>query len=360
MGRGRVDGYKSQLTPFALPGAACAARCASCLVLNNKSEEPFHVCTNLALIPGTNQPQSGPALRAPRLSALCPVLGSSTCISPASGGRGKRETAAMAATPPASAGHPYPLPKMLTHPSSTPPQLITQGAEGRLYRTTYLLPDLPCALKHRPPKPYRHPVLDARLTRQRILAEARILQRCRRNGVRVPAVYAVDESTGCMMMEWIEGQPVRARLVAWLGQRTGADPAAVESDPELLGLLGRVGSAVGEIHRLGIVHGDLTTSNMMLRPWAEGVAGGHTEERGLLDGEVVVIDFGLASQSVADEDRAVDLYVLERAFASTHPRAEHLFDEVLQAYKTTFKQGGPVLKRLEDVRMRGRKRSMLG
>ncbi|KLU88488.1 serine/threonine-protein kinase BUD32, partial [Magnaporthiopsis poae ATCC 64411] len=80
-----------------------------------------------------------------------------------------------------SADHPFPLPPILTHPSSAAPTLITQGAEGRLYKTAYLRPDLPCALKHRPSKPYRHPLLDARLTRQRILAEARILARCRRD-----------------------------------------------------------------------------------------------------------------------------------------------------------------------------------
>jgi len=79
-----------------------------------------------------------------------------------------------------------------------------------------------------------------------------------------------------------------------------------------------------------------------------------------LDGEIVIIDFGLASQSTADEDRAVDLYVLERAFGSTHPRAEGLFKEVLNAYGTSYKGAQVVLRKLEDVRMRGRKRSMLG
>ena len=73
----------------------------------------------------------------------------------------------MSEPPADDAGYQFPLPKLLTYPSSTPPRLITQGAEGRVYRTTYLVPDLPCALKHRPSKPYRHPTLDARLTRQR-------------------------------------------------------------------------------------------------------------------------------------------------------------------------------------------------
>lgn len=79
-----------------------------------------------------------------------------------------------------------------------------------------------------------------------------------------------------------------------------------------------------------------------------------------LEGEIVLIDFGLSAQSVQDEDKAVDLYVLERAFGSTHPEAEGLFREVLRAYGESYKGAGVVLKKLEEVRMRGRKRSMLG
>lgn len=77
-------------------------------------------------------------------------------------------------------------------------------------------------------------------------------------------------------------------------------------------------------------------------------------------GEVVLIDFGLAAQSIQDEDKAVDLYVLERAFGSTHPEAEDEFKEVLRAYGESYKGAKVVLKRLEEVRMRGRKRSMIG
>ncbi|CAD6442620.1 b815619f-e127-4066-a952-a8070e7d2c63-CDS [Sclerotinia trifoliorum] len=108
------------------------------------------------------------------------------------------------------------LPHLFTYPSSTPPSLITQGAEALLYKTTYLIPTLTCALKWRPSKPYRHPILDQRLTKARILAEARVLVKCRREGVVVPAVYAVDEGKGCLMVEWIEGEVVRVRLNEWL------------------------------------------------------------------------------------------------------------------------------------------------
>ncbi|KAJ2904214.1 kinase-like domain-containing protein [Zalerion maritima] len=253
----------------------------------------------------------------------------------------------------------YPLPAILTYPASAPPHLVAQGAEGRVYKTTYLVPDLQCAFKYRPPKPYRHPILDQRLTRQRILAEARVLVKCRQEGVPVPAVYGLDENVGWLAMEWIEGEPVRAKLNQWLSSRAGED---VESNQKLIDLMVKVGDVVGLLHKHGIVHGDLTTSNLMLRPSSKmGASEVKSDTDTLLDGDIAVIDFGLASQATQVEDRAVDLYVLERAFASTHPRAESLFDQwLLSGYKSSFKQAPVVLKRLEEVRMRGRKRSMLG
>ncbi|KAK3941253.1 EKC/KEOPS complex subunit BUD32 [Diplogelasinospora grovesii] len=263
----------------------------------------------------------------------------------------------------------FPPPQILTYPASSAPVLIAQGAEGRLYKTTYLLPDQPCALKYRPSKPYRHPILDARLTRARILAEARVLQRCRREGVPVPAVYATNEKAGWLMMEWVDGAPVRQRINEWLGARPDTEAAQVEAQSAdqtpLISLMQRIGSAIGRLHRTGVVHGDLTTSNMILQRPKEHQHNGHTGEGAMekgkaLEGHVVLIDFGLATQSSSEEDRAVDLYVLERAFGSTHPRAEELFEQVLQSYKETFKQAPAVLRKLEDVRMRGRKRSMLG
>ncbi|KAK3309177.1 kinase-like domain-containing protein [Chaetomium strumarium] len=264
----------------------------------------------------------------------------------------------------ATADAQFPPPKVLTYPASAPPSLVTQGAEGRLYKTTHLLPDRPCALKYRPPKPYRHPVLDARLTKARISSEAKVLERCWREGVPVPAVYAMDPAAGWMMMEWIDGIPVRAAINEWLGERPTEEDEPVEvDDAPLVDLMKRIGTAVGALHRTGVVHGDLTTSNMMLRPQEDSQANGRTGGEGkakVLEGDVVLIDFGLATQSMSDEDRAVDLYVLERAFASTHPRAERLFAAVLGSYKDTFKKAASVLVKLEDVRMRGRKRSMLG
>jgi TP53 regulating kinase-like protein len=276
-------------------------------------------------------------------------------------------TSTVSATPTSSTVLPAPFNNPTT---ATSLELITQGAEALLYRTTFLTPSTSIALKHRPRKSYRHPTLDARLTKQRILAEARVLVRCRREGVRVPAVMAMDWEAGWLGMEWIPGRTVRACLDGVLkGCETVEE---VEAKQGVWGLMGKVGRAVGRMHEVGVVHGDLTTSNLMLRE--EEVASTPTpastearpevevksspEEN--LNGEIVIIDFGLAVQTVQDEDRAVDLYVLERAFGSTHPQAEGLFKEVLKVYGESFKGAKTVLRRLDDVRLRGRKKSMIG
>ncbi|MCJ1390568.1 serine/threonine-protein kinase bud32 [Xylographa bjoerkii] len=267
-----------------------------------------------------------------------------------------------------------------------PPRLVAQGAEAILYRTDFLTSAHPCALKYRPSKPWRHPTLDVRLTKHRILSEARTLVRCRREGVSVPGVLSLDweggevggetgrRSGGWMMMEWIDGDTVKYALNRWLKERSASfkdeteqlDTPKAQFEEEAVELMKKIGNAVGRMHEIGVVHGDLTTSNLMLRNTKSHVALENRDSRpaavtnASLDGDVVLIDFGLATQSVQDEDKAVDLYVLERAFGSTHPTVEMLFDDVLKAYCLSYKGAHVVLRKLEDVRTRGRKRSMLG
>ena len=76
--------------------------------------------------------------------------------------------------------------------------------------------------------------------------------------------------------------------------------------------------------------------------------------------DVVLIDFGLAGASAQVEDRAVDLYVLERALASTHRDADGLVAAVLAAYAAAAADAKQVLRRLDAVRARGRKRECFG
>ena len=277
-----------------------------------------------------------------------------------------------------------PLPSPFIH-TTPPPTLITQGAEAHLFRTTFLTPNTSAALKIRPSKPYRHPTLDARLTKQRVLAEARILAKLSGLGIGVPALLSLDwnlqrkqrrtdgdvANGAWLLMEWIDGRTVKDLLREYdvfVSESGAAGFGPTEKDIRLL--MRKIGRTVGAMHsKGGVVHGDLTSSNIMVRPIptaADGDLNGVTQQDTKLSmaGEIVLIDFGLATQSIQDEDRAVDLYVLERAFGSTHPKQEGLFAaEVLEStegYRGSFKGANVVLKRLEEVRMRGRKRSMLG
>lgn len=214
--------------------------------------------------------------------------------------------------------------------------------------------------------------------------------RMRKEGLPVPGVLGVDcepagedagrkNIGGWMLMEWVDGQTAKEVLM-------GVKEVKRESEKdnalhgEIQSLMSRVGRILSRMHDMGVIHGDLTTSNIMIRPGtqqANGLSNGHEEVHSheqstskaekeavlcdtLKNGEVVLIDFGLATSSIQDEDKAVDLYVLERAFGSTHPEAEDEFKEVLKAYGESSRGAKVVLKRLEEVRLRGRKKSMVG
>ncbi|KAI6096722.1 kinase-like domain-containing protein [Pisolithus sp. B1] len=275
---------------------------------------------------------------------------------------------------PSNSSRPSPTQRLLSTS-----QLIYQGAEAKVYKA-YLgdcelrqkaenvdnddcsviedVAVVPVLLKYRFNKRYRHPSLDASLTRQRIAGEARALMRCLRSGVNVPGVRMVDTTDGVLGLEWIEGQPVRVLLpggseevqnsdgTEGVGPNTCGDTALAELGVERDDLLDMIGVEIAKMHLADVIHGDLTTSNMMLRRRSK---------------DLVLIDFGLAYHSTLVEDKAVDLYVLERAFASTHPDAEPLFSSVLASYEKRLGKHWPAIKkRLNDVRLRGRKRSMVG
>lgn len=153
--------------------------------------------------------------------------------------------------------------------------------------------------------------------------------------------------------------------------------------PLVLRLLEGIGEVVGLVHQNGMVHGDLTTSNFMYVPpvAASRCCGGATGDTAsssaaltTVEGTsfstpsparegLVIIDFGLILDKITPEDRAVDLYVLLRAFSSTHPWLESIAEErIMEGYRRTVKPKAAeaTLQRLEVVRARGRKRSMVG
>jgi len=118
-----------------------------------------------------------------------------------------------------------------------------------------------------------------------------------------------------------------------------------------------VGATIARMHNANIVHGDLTTSNILLRnpDIPDGVSSKDWKP------DIVLIDFGLSSTSIkSHEDRAVDVYVLERAFITTHVGSEGLVKEALRGYKAACQSSDSVFVRLAEVRQRGRKRECFG
>ncbi|CAJ1967077.1 unnamed protein product [Cylindrotheca closterium] len=218
--------------------------------------------------------------------------------------------------------------------------LITQGAEARIWKVPPFDNNDSLICKERFPKSYRHPDLDERLIKSRTRSEARVLEKCaKKSEIRVPKVIRVERNI--LYMECLDGPTLKQYL------RDAVISDSTEVDYK--NLFQNLGTLIARLHNLGVIHGDLTTSNVLM----EGQ-------------ELILIDFGLAKSTSSVEEQAVDLYVLERALQSTHPELpEDFFDNVLKIYEEvaavqTKKHSHSTLQRLEQVRLRGRKRECFG
>ena len=214
-------------------------------------------------------------------------------------------------------------------------RLIAQGAEAKIYEGTFgevfkvSLIDEKVIVKHRIPKRYRIPEIDVKLRKERTVREARILHRAKEFGVNCPHVYEVNLRDMVIVMEFIEGVRLKEHL----------EEVPME---ERLRLCREIGRQIGKLHRAGIVHGDLTTSNMILR-----------------EGKVYLIDFGLADFDSTLEARGVDLHLLKRAMESTHYTwFEEGFRAVLEGYGEVLgeKAREEIEEKIEEIESRGRYR----
>ncbi|XP_050311746.1 EKC/KEOPS complex subunit TP53RK [Anthonomus grandis grandis] len=221
-------------------------------------------------------------------------------------------------------------------------ELMKQGAEARLYHGTYL--GRPALIKERFVKNYRHKHLDDHLTKERMKAETRAIVRCKTVGIPTPMLLLVDFERRMIFME---------HFVYSITLRNYIEMAPLST---LLELAILVGKTLGRMHEGCIIHGDLTTSNMLLVNKHSKHEFGNLKEL-----KLVLIDFGLAHVDPSTEDKGVDLYVLERALLSTHAVAEKLFPEIIKGYRQEYKKNfREVWAKYEEVRARGRKRTMAG
>lgn len=199
--------------------------------------------------------------------------------------------------------------------------VVQRGAEAILYLEER--DGAKVLVKDRVPKGYRIRQLDERLRIQRTRHEESLLLKARRAGVHAPSVMESGESR--LVMEWIQGSKLKDSL--------NGMPKV-----QRMGVYRLMGESIGRLHSAGIVHGDLTTSNMIFK-----------------DDTLYIIDFGLGKVSGKVEDQAVDLYLLYEALKSTHLRLlAEAWKGVLKAYKQNYAKSNEVLSRLLKIEKRRR------
>jgi N6-L-threonylcarbamoyladenine synthase/protein kinase Bud32 len=174
------------------------------------------------------------------------------------------------------------------------------------------------AEKRRVSKRYRVSDLDRRLIAERTRAEARLIAMARKGGVPTPVMSDITADT--IRMEYVEGMNLTGNL---------SETTVLEA-----------GRMVGKLHTAGIMHGDLTTSNLILRK---------------SDGRCVLIDFGLSQVTTEIEQRGVDIHVFFQTLESTAPdRAELLKTAFIAGYTETFEGAADVIHREHEIGLRGR------
>ncbi len=191
---------------------------------------------------------------------------------------------------------------------------LAQGAEAIVTKQENLV------VKNRFKKEYRHPEIDASLRKCRTRREAKILEKLEEMGFPAARVLESDDKNGLLRLSFIEGLLVKDVLH--------------ENHKKLSR---EMGEKVAALHKKHIIHGDLTTSNMILKD------------------EIHFIDFGLSFVSEKTEDKAVDLHLLRQALESKHHQIwEECFREFIRGYGENYPQNEEVLKRFEIVEGRGR------
>ncbi len=193
-------------------------------------------------------------------------------------------------------------------------EIIGSGAEAVIYKSKDKV------VKHRLKKSYRHEVIDKNLRKRRTRREAKVLERLHDLGVGPKLITSCDKEMK-IDMQYLSGDKLRD--VLHKNHKKWAE---------------EIGKKIAKMHKHDIIHGDLTTSNMI------------AEE------ELKLIDFGLSFFSTKHEDKAVDLHLLKRALESKHHEiSEEVFELIIEEYKKELKEEAKeIINRLKKVESRGR------
>ncbi|MFH1637018.1 MAG: KEOPS complex kinase/ATPase Bud32 [Candidatus Woesearchaeota archaeon] len=194
---------------------------------------------------------------------------------------------------------------------------IAQGAEAVIWLKDNRI------IKERIEKKYRHPELDKKIRKKTTRFESRLLEKAAKL-IPTPKITQTCDKAMIIEMEFIDGKKLRD---------------LVENMPpeERKDVFKRVGKKVAKLHNADIIHGDLTTSNMLVRE------------------KIYFIDFGLGFISTKTEDKAVDLHLLKQALKSKHhANFQECMDAVMHGYSEEIKDFNAISKRLKKVECRGR------
>jgi len=197
---------------------------------------------------------------------------------------------------------------------------IAQGAEAIIYREKDKI------IKLRIPKKYRIKKLDEKLRKYRNRRESKILSDMRRIKVNVPEIiHSGNDDDYKISMKFIDGKKI----------------AEILNRKNCENICKNIGIQISKIHEFGVVHGDLTTSNMILNKNKNG-------------NKIYFIDFGLGKYSKKIEDRAVDLVVFKECLKSAHTKIfERCWKSFLNGYKN-YSKFNDVMKRIETIEKRRR------
>ncbi len=204
-------------------------------------------------------------------------------------------------------------------------EVIALGAEALITRIKLLSLDI--LVKRRIRKKYRIKALDIRLRRERTIREARIITDCRKLGVPAPAIIDVDVDRSVIWMEFIKGSKLKDKMNEL-------------TDNEIARIAHSLGIYVGILHSNGIVHGDLTTSNVIITD----------------NNQIYLIDFGLSAYSNDIENMGVDIHLFMRAIESTHyDKRKLILDNFMKGYTRIMgDKARTVFEKVREIRSRGR------
>jgi TP53 regulating kinase-like protein len=205
-------------------------------------------------------------------------------------------------------------------------KLIKKGAEASLFLADWY--NRRAIIKVRIPKRYRPTQLDERIRSYRTVHEPQLMHEAKNAGVATPLIYMVNIPDSTIIMQYIEGEQMK-RLLNKVS-RTRRHVLCVT-----------IGESVGLLHKAGLIHGDLTTSNMIQA----------------YDGTLYFVDFGLGEKNIELEAKGVDLHLLKRALQSTHFQFwEDCFKAVLSGYCAVLGevQAEKVYEKIREIERRGR------